>query len=81
MSKPGIIKSITGLEEAAEVPGILFLKLLGQYGKGSSIPKTIGNITKIGVIIGTGETKETAINCVESAVSIVKVELLDSKDV
>lgn len=76
MSKPGIIKSITGIEKAAKAPGILFLKLLEPYKKNSLIPKTVGNITKIGVVIGTGETKENAIKSTESAISKVKVKIV-----
>lgn len=76
ISKPGIIKSIAGFEEAAKVPGILFLKLLEPYKRNSLIPKTVGNITKIGVIIGTGETKEIAIKHTERAVSMVKVKIV-----
>jgi len=76
MSKPGIIKSITGIEEAAKVPGIVFLKMFDEYKKNSLIPKTVGNISKIGVIIGTGKTKEIAIKNTERAVAMVKVEII-----
>lgn len=76
MSNPGIIKSITGIEEAAKVPGIVFFKLFEQYKKKSLIQKTVGNITKIGVVIGTGETKEIAIKHTERAVAMVKVEIV-----
>ncbi len=76
LSKSGVIKSITGVEQAKRMPGILFLKLLGQYKKNSLIPKIVGNITKIGVVIGTGKTKDIAIKNVAKAVAKVKIKLL-----
>ena len=76
MSKSGMIKSITGIEEAAKVPGVLFFKIFEQYKRNSLIPETFANITKIGVIIGTGETKEIAIKNTEKAVSMIKVEIV-----
>ena len=81
MSKPGMIKKITGIEEVASMPEIIFFKLLDHYKEGSTIPKTFGNITKIGVVIGSGDTKKIAIRHTEKAISMVKIELVEDTNV
>ena len=59
ISIPGIIKSLSGLEEAKAVPGINDLFLLVKPGSSVSFPQN--NVSKAGNLISAAPTREKAI--------------------
>lgn len=70
--KPGIVKSISGLEEALKVPGIEEIFLNIKEGDKVSVPTS--NVEKSGNIIATGETLAEAEAAVEKCMKLLVIE-------
>ncbi len=70
--KPGIIKKISGLEEALKVPGIeeIFLNIK----EGDRVIKPTSNVEKSGNIIAVGENLQQAEAAVKRCMELLKIE-------
>ncbi|HOQ12329.1 MAG: L-lactate dehydrogenase (cytochrome) [Spirochaetes bacterium ADurb.Bin218] len=70
--KPGIVKKISGLEEALKIPGIEAIFLNIKEGDMLSTPKS--NVEKHGHIIASGKTLQEAEYAVTQCLSVLKIE-------
>jgi len=70
--RPGIVKKITGLEEALKVPGIeeIFLNIK----EGDTVVKPTSNVEKSGNIIAVGDTLQQAETSVKQSMALLKIE-------
>ena len=77
--KPGIVKKISGLEEALKVPGIeeIFLNIK----EGDTVVKPTSNVEKSGNIIATGDTLKDAEAAVKKCFELLKIETSDDSEI
>jgi len=70
--KPGIVKKISGLEEALKVPGIeeIFLNIK----EGDTVVRPTSNVEKSGNIIAVGDTLQIAESAVKKCMELLKIE-------
>ncbi len=69
----GIIRAVSGLDEARAVSGVREITLVRGVGERSS---EIGSSTdRVGFVIADGESAEDAIRACEEAISLVKIEI------
>lgn len=70
--RPGVVKKITGLEEALKVPGIeeIFLNIK----EGDTVVKPTSNVEKSGNIIAVGDTLKQAEASVKQCMELLKIE-------
>lgn len=70
--KPGVVKKISGLEEALKVPGIeeIFLNIK----EGDTVVKPRSNVEKSGNIIAVAETLAQAESAVKKCMELLKIE-------
>ena len=74
ISIPGIVQSLSGLEEARAVPGIKDLFLLAKPGSPVSFPQN--NVSKAGNVISAAPGREEAIQAAEEAAQKVLIRLI-----
>jgi len=77
--KPGIVKKISGLEEALKVPGIeeIFLNIK----EGDTVVKPTSNVEKSGNIIAAGDTLKQAEEAVNECMALLKIETSDETEI
>jgi isopentenyl diphosphate isomerase/L-lactate dehydrogenase-like FMN-dependent dehydrogenase/biotin carboxylase len=75
ITKPGVINSITGLDEAKKINGVKDLILSAGVGDTSVIPKS--NVDKVGHIITVGNSLEEAEAIVEKVRNVLKISVAD----
>lgn len=70
--KPGVVKKISGLEEALKVPGVeeIFLNIK----EGDIVVKPTSNVEKSGNIIAVGDTLKQAEASVKQCLDLLKIE-------
>ncbi|MCU0849013.1 MAG: alpha-hydroxy-acid oxidizing protein [Spirochaetes bacterium] len=79
ISNPGIVKSISGLEEALKVPGIKEIFLNVKPGEKVIIPRS--NVEKAGNIIAVGNTLEEAEQSVSACKKLLRIDLSEESDI
>jgi len=77
--KPGIVKSISGLEEALKVPGIEEIFLNIKEGDRINVPTS--NVEKSGNIIATGKTLKEAEAAVAACMKLLVVETTSDPEI
>lgn len=71
--QPGAIISIKGLEQAKKVPGVKEIFLRVKVGDHFKTPTS--NVEKAGNIIGVGKTRKEALQIVDKALKIIKIDV------
>jgi hypothetical protein len=71
--EPGIVKKISGLEDALKISGIREIFLNVKPGDRILMPKS--NVEKAGNIIAVGDTLDEAERAVERCLSVLKIEV------
>lgn len=74
VSEEGIISSITGIDEALCIPGVIKVEMLKKVGDKVTYFKN-GN-DRVGYVIATSDTTDKAIEICNKALSIIKVNLV-----
>lgn len=77
--KPGIVKSISGLEEALKVPGIDGIFLNIKEGDLVVMPRS--NVEKSGNIIASGNTLTEAEDAIARCFELLKIETTDDSEI
>ncbi|HOP62162.1 MAG TPA: alpha-hydroxy-acid oxidizing protein [Spirochaetota bacterium] len=77
--KPGIVKKISGLEEALKVPGIEGIFLNIKEGDLVVMPRS--NVEKSGNIIASGKTLKEAEQAVAKCMGLLKIETTDDSEI
>jgi len=77
--KPGVVKKISGLEEALKVPGIeeIFLNIK----EGDTVVKPTSNVEKSGNIIAVADTLQQAEAAVKQCMELFKIETSDDTEI
>ncbi len=78
ITTPGIVKSITGLEEALQIPGIEEIFMNVQPGDKIVIPRS--NVEKAGHIIAVGNTLAEAEAAVARCRDVLSIELFEATE-
>lgn len=78
ITRPGIVRKITGLEEALKIPGIEEIFLNVKPGEKVVPPRS--NVEKAGHVIAAGGTLEDAERAVARCMEILKIEVLDDAE-
>jgi len=79
ITKPGIVKKITGLEDALKIPGIDEIFLNVKPGDRVIIPKS--NVEKAGNIIATADTLKKAEDIIKKCREVLKIEVLEESEI
>ncbi len=79
ITKPGIVKSITGLEDALQIKEINNIFLNVKSGDKVVIPKS--NVEKAGNIIATADTLIDAEKAVEECKMALKIDIIEESEV
>ncbi len=69
----GVIRSIEGVEEARQMPGVKELSIVHQVGE--RIGEIRNSVDRIGFVIAQGETAEEAIQICRKAMQTVRIEI------
>ena len=69
----GVIRSIEGVEEARQMPGVKELSIVHQAGE--RIGEIRNSVDRIGFVIAQGETAEEAIQICRKAMQAVRIEI------
>jgi isopentenyl diphosphate isomerase/L-lactate dehydrogenase-like FMN-dependent dehydrogenase/biotin carboxylase len=77
--KPGIVKNISGLEEALKVPGIEGIFLNIKEGDLVVMPRS--NVEKSGNIIASGNTLKEAEEAIAKCFELLKIETTDDSEI
>ncbi|HPF06217.1 MAG TPA: alpha-hydroxy-acid oxidizing protein [Spirochaetota bacterium] len=77
--KPGIVKNISGLEDALKVPGIEGIFLNIKEGDLVVMPRS--NVEKSGNIIASGNTLEEAEKAISECFELLKIETTDDSEI
>lgn len=72
-AKEGTIKSISGIEEAAKVPGVIRVEMYVKPGDKSVEIKS--SLDRLGYVISQAETPQEAVRICEEAMSKIKIEV------
>lgn len=72
-AKEGTIKSISGVEEAAKVPGVIRVEMYVKPGDKSVEIKS--SLDRLGYVISQAETPHDAVNICEEAMKKIKIEV------
>ena len=75
----GIVKTITGLEEALNIPGIEEIFINVRPGDKVEPPRS--NVDKAGNIIAVGETLEEAEESIKKCMDILRIELFEEPEI
>ncbi len=79
ITRPGIVRKITGLEEALKVPGIEEIFLNVRQGDRVSLPRS--NVEKAGHIIAVGQTLDEAVAHVEECRRILEFDMIEESEI
>jgi isopentenyl diphosphate isomerase/L-lactate dehydrogenase-like FMN-dependent dehydrogenase/biotin carboxylase len=79
ITKPGIVKKITGLEEALKIPGIKEIFLNVQPGDKVIQPRS--NVEKAGHIIAVGKTLADAVASVDQCKKVLNFEMIEESEI
>jgi len=79
ITKPGIVKKITGLEEALKIPGIKEIFL--NVRPGDKVIQPRSNVEKAGHIIAIGKTLEDAVRSYEQCRDIIKFDMIEESEI
>ncbi|MBN2039386.1 MAG: alpha-hydroxy-acid oxidizing protein [Spirochaetes bacterium] len=79
ITNPGIVNSITGLEDALKIPGIA--EIFINVKKGDKIVKPRSNVEKAGHIIAVADTLEEAEAAVEKCKQTLKIEISEGEEI
>jgi isopentenyl diphosphate isomerase/L-lactate dehydrogenase-like FMN-dependent dehydrogenase/biotin carboxylase len=79
ITKNGIVKKITGLEEALKIPGIKEIFL--NVKPGDKVIQPRSNVEKAGHIIAIGKTLDEAVASVEKCRSVLNFELIEESEI
>lgn len=71
--KPGIIRSIQGIEDAKRQPGIFAIHL--ERKPGERIQEVHSSLDRIGYVIASGHTAQEAVSRCEGAVDSIEIEV------
>jgi biotin carboxylase len=77
ISLPGIVETITGLEEARATPGITDVFLRARTGAGVQFPRN--NIEKCGNVISRAPSREEAVRSAQEALASIFIRLRPSQ--
>jgi len=77
--KPGVVKKISGLEDALKIPGIeqIFLNIK----EGDTVVRPRSNVEKSGNIIAVGETLAEAEISIKECFETLKIEISDDSEI
>jgi len=77
--RPGVVKKISGLEEALKVPGVeeIFLNVK----EGDTVVKPTSNVEKSGNIIAVGDTLKQAEASVKQCMDLLNIETSDDSEI
>jgi isopentenyl diphosphate isomerase/L-lactate dehydrogenase-like FMN-dependent dehydrogenase len=78
ISKPGIVRRITGLEEALKIDGIK--EIFINVKPGDKVVQPRSNVEKSGNIIAVGDTVETAEEIVAQCMETLKIEVFEESE-
>ncbi|MBP7734964.1 MAG: alpha-hydroxy-acid oxidizing protein [Spirochaetes bacterium] len=79
ITKPGIVKKISGLEEALKVPGIKEIFL--NVKPGDKVIQPRSNVEKAGHIISVGKTLAEAVQHYEQCRDIIKFDMIEESEI
>ncbi len=79
ISEPGIVKDITGLEDALKIPGIAEIFL--NVKKGDKVVKPRSNVEKAGNIIAIANTLEEAEQAVARCKEVLKIDIMKDNEI
>ncbi len=79
ITKPGIVKKITGLEEALKVPGIKEIFL--NVKPGDKVIQPRSNVEKAGHIIAVGSTLGEAVSSVDQCKKVLNFEMIEESEI
>ncbi len=79
ITKPGIVKKITGLEEALKVPGIKEIFL--NVKPGDKVIQPRSNVEKAGHIIAVGSTLGEAVASVDQCKKVLNFEMIEESEI
>ncbi|MCP3850912.1 MAG: ATP-grasp domain-containing protein [Gammaproteobacteria bacterium] len=71
--EPGIIKSITGIDSAKKLPGIVDVFM--RYNVGDTIEPYINCATRVAFIIATGLSREDVNETIDNALKLIEIEV------
>ncbi len=73
----GVLKNISGLHEAKQLPGIQKIEFV--HGIGATIDAIINSSSRIGYVIADGNNAEEAVKNCQKAVSEIEIEIEKEK--
>ena len=79
ITKSGIVKKITGLEEALKIPGIREIFL--NVKPGDKVMQPRSNVEKAGHIIAVGKTLADAVESIEKCKSVLNFEMIEESEI
>ena len=79
ITNPGVVKKITGLEEAFKINGIQEIFL--NVKPGDKVIQPRSNVEKAGHIIAVGESLEQAIASFEECKKVLKLEMIEASEI
>ncbi len=79
ITRPGIVKKITGLEEALKVPGIKEIFL--NVKPGDKVIQPRSNVEKAGHIISIGKTLDEAVRRYEQCRAIITFDMIEESEI
>jgi len=79
IKKPGIVKKISGLEDALKIPGIEHIFL--NIKEGDNVIEPRSNVEKTGNIIAVGKTLKEAENSVQECMKTLSIEMIGHSDI
>ena len=79
ITKPGILKKITGLEEALKIKGIQEIFL--NVKPGDKVIQPRSNVEKAGHIIAVGATLKDATASYEQCMKVLKLEMIEESEI
>jgi isopentenyl diphosphate isomerase/L-lactate dehydrogenase-like FMN-dependent dehydrogenase len=79
ITKPGILKKISGIEEAKNIPGIK--EIIFNLKPGDKITKPRSNVEKVGHIIAVADDLKNAEEAVKQAKEKLQFKITDSTDI
>jgi isopentenyl diphosphate isomerase/L-lactate dehydrogenase-like FMN-dependent dehydrogenase/biotin carboxylase len=77
--KPGIVRKITGLEEALKIPGIKEIFIKVKPGDKVIIPRS--NLEKAGNIIAQARTLEEAEESIEQCTKVLRFDIIEESEI
>lgn len=76
LAQEGTIQSITGVEEAQKIEGVILLQI--SAGEGQHYQKTVDNASRIGFVVAKGKTTEEALAICEKSIDSICIQYTKS---